>query len=141
MRTGRRRWGVASALVLSSALSACTGPPAAVPSSSSNPSITFARYFFSASGIRGVLEVSSSPTTICYSTQSYPPRPISIIPVPSSEVLAHAEVSYAPRENDFCDKTVRPAFAAALLADPSGYQVRWRPRPGGPTALSLFTFA
>jgi hypothetical protein len=134
MRTGRARWGVASALVLSSALSACTGPPA-------NPSITFARYFFSASGIRGVLEVSSSPTSICYSTQSYPTRPISIIPGPSSGVLADAEVSYAPRDNDFCDKTVRPALAAALLADPSGYQVRWRPRPGGPTELSSFTSA
>lgn len=140
MRTDGTRWGIASALFLSLVLSACTGPPAAVPSSSTpSPSTTFARYFFSASGIRGVLEVSSSPPSICYSTQSYPARPIDIIPGPSSFVFAHAEVSYAPRNNDFCDRTVRPAVVAALLAHPSAYQVRWRPRSGGPTAFSSFT--
>ena len=142
MRTRRTIWGIGPALALSVMLSACTGRPAVVPSSSaSSPSITFARYFFSASGIRGVLEVSSSPPSICYSTQSFPARPISIIPGPSSGVFAHAEVSYVPVNGDFCDRAVRPALAAALLAEPSGYQVSWRPRPAGPTAFSSFTSA
>lgn len=142
MRTRGARWGVASALFLSSMLSACTGPPEAVPSSSTpSPSITFARYFFSASGIGGVLEVSSSPPSICYSTQSNPARPIDIIPGPSSTGRADAEVSYAPRKNDFCDRAVRPTLAADLLADPSGYQVRWAPLRGGPKAISSFTTA
>jgi hypothetical protein len=115
-------------------------PGAAVePKRSSSSTVTFARYFFSASGLGGVLEVGSSPPSICYSTQSYPARPISIISEPSSGVPAHVEVSYAPRDNDFCDSTVRPALAAGLLADPSAYQVRWRPRHGGPTMLSSFT--
>ncbi len=106
--------------------------------STSSPSTTIARYFFSASGIGGVLEVSSSPASICYETQSYPARPISIVTGPSSQVLPHAEVSYAPDNNNFCDRTVKPTLAAALLADPSGYQVRWRPQPNGPTAFSSF---
>jgi hypothetical protein len=109
------------------------------PKRSSSSTVTIARYFFSAPGLRGVLEVGSSPPSICYSTQSYPARPISIISEPSSGVPAHVEVSYAPRNNDFCDSTVRPALAAGLLADPSAYQVRWRPRHGGPTMLSSFT--
>lgn len=104
----------------------------------SSPSITINRYFFSASGIGGVLEVSSSPPSICYSTQSYPARPIEIVPGPSSTAIAHAEVSYAPRNNDFCDRTVSLTLAADLLANPSGYQVRWHPLPGGPTAFSSF---
>ncbi len=137
MRTGGWRWGIASVLFVSTILSACTGPPVAVPSSStSSPTITIDRYFFSAAGLRGVLEVSSAPPSICYSTQSYPARPIRIIPKPSSEVPVHAEVFLAPHNNDVCDNTVSPSLAAALLADPSGYQVRWRPRRGGPTAFS-----
>jgi hypothetical protein len=137
VRTGGTRWAIASALFVSTMLFACTGPPVAVPTSStSSPSITFARYFFSASRIRGVLEVSSAPPSICYSTQSYPARPIAIVPKPSPDLVARAEVSYAPGNNDFCDKAVRASLAAALLTDPSGYQVRWHPRRGGPTAFS-----
>jgi hypothetical protein len=137
VRTGATRWAIASALFVPTMLFACTGPHVAVPTrSTSSPSVTFARYFFLASGIEGVLEVSSAPPSICYSTQSYPARPIAIIREPSPDLLAHAEVSYAPHNNDFCDRAVQVALAAALVADPSGYQVRWRPRPGGPTAFS-----
>ncbi len=140
MRCGGPRWVLASALLLASLLSACTGSPEAVPKDSiSSPSITIARYFFSASGIGGVIEISSSPVSICYETQSYPARPISIVPRASSEV--QTEVSYAPRNANFCDRTVKPALAAALVADPSGYQVRWRPRSNGPTAFSSFASA
>lgn len=137
VRTGGTRWAIVSCLFVSTMLFACTGPPVAIPTSStSSPRIRFARYFFSASGIGGVLEVSSAPPSICYSTQSYPARPIAIIPGPSQDLLARAEVSYAPNNNDFCDRTVQAALASSLIADPSGYQVRWRPRPGGPTAFS-----
>jgi hypothetical protein len=144
MRIGTARWEIASALVLFSMLFGCTGPPDATPSdSTSSQSVTFARYFFSALGTQGVLEVSSSPPSICYSTQSSPARPISIVPSgvmgPSPGVVNQAEVSYVPRTNDFCDRDVDPALAAALITHPSGYQVRWRPGPGAPTASSSFT--
>src|SRR5215207_3725097 len=61
-----------SAIVMVSVLAACTGPhpaPASRPIPESDP---FARYFFSASEVVGVLEVSQSPPSICYSTQSSP---------------------------------------------------------------------
>ncbi len=139
MHIAERRCGTVSALLLSLALSACAGsseiPPA---SSTSGPPITAARYFFSASGLKGVLEVSLSPPSICYSTQSYPARPIEIQALPV-EGIAHVEESYAPHNNNFCDRTVRPALAADLLVNPSGYLVRWRPRAGGPLAFSSFT--
>jgi hypothetical protein len=146
MRTGRTPLAVASLFVLSMTLSACTGSPGSSVVVSSNatasPSVTFARYFFSASGIAGVLEVSSSPPSICYSTQSNPPRPISIVPGPAYAVIvAHAEVSYAPRNNDFCDRTAKLALVTGLLADPSVYHVRWRPHPGSPTTFSSFIIA
>ena len=146
MRSGRGGSLIVIALGLVALVPACTGERADLPSTSApTGSITFARYFFSASGIRGVLEVDSSPPSICYSTQSSPARPIDIIPGPvfvsgpSPGVSADAEVSYAPRDNDFCDRTVSPDLAAALIADPSAFHVRWRPIPGGPTASSSFT--
>lgn len=140
MRSGRLIPGILSIFVMLSMLSACTAGPADIDSDSSPGSpVTFARYFFSASGIAGVLEVSSSPASICYSTQSYPARPISFTRGSSgggSE--GRVEVSYTPDNNGFCDKT-EPALAAALLSDPSGYQIRWRPRPGDPIEFSGFS--
>ena len=118
---------------------------ASTPSASSSPRLSggtpilrFNRYFFAASGVRGVLEVSSSPPSICYSTQSYPARPISIIAEPPYS-LSRTEVSYAPSSGSFCDRTVHPALVTDLLAHPSAYRVRWRPRPGAITAYSSLT--
>lgn len=100
------------------------------------PSATFARYFFSASGtgIRGVLEVASSPPSICYSTPSVgsPPviRPISLVSSPSGQV----KVTYAPTvTGDFCDKTVSRELTSDLIANPDDYRVRWQPISGGAT--------
>src|SRR5437879_4582343 len=125
MRKGGARLGIVSALIMSLTLPGCTGSTRTLPSrSSSEPSITVARYFFSASGISGVLEVSSSPPSICYSTQSNPARPIEIQALPVG-AIAHVKESYVPRNNDFCDKTVRTALAADLLLHPSSYQVVW----------------
>lgn len=104
-----------------------------------NGSDPFARYFFSASEIVGVLEVSQSPPSICYSTQSSPARPISIIlsrPVSGPPPGAPAGVSYAPSGNDFCDRTVDPALAEALIVDPSAYLISWRPEDGHPAVSS-----
>lgn len=124
------------------ALVSCTGPEVHSKRPSSNA--PFARYFFSASGIQGVLEVSKSPPSVCYSTQSQPARPISIVPESlgladrSPRVESGATASFAPKDNDFCG-TVSPALAAGLLANSSGYLVRWRPSPDGPTASSSIT--
>ena len=139
MRSGRLIPGILSILVLLSMLSACTGPDVA-SDPSPGPPITFARYFFSASGIGGVLEVSSSPTSICYSTQSNAPRPISITRAASGGggLEETVEVSYTPDNNGFCDRT-EPTLVAALLSDPSGYQIHWRPRPGESIAISAFS--
>ena len=126
-----------SAIVMVSVLAACTGPHQAPRSGPNRESDPFARYFFSASGMVGVLEVSQSPPSICYSTQSSPARPISIIPSRFvSGPPRGTSVTYAPRGNDFCDKTVEPALAEALILDPAGYSIRWRPEGGAPAASS-----
>ena len=114
-----------------SILSACTGPDDPSP----GPPITYARYFFSASGIGGLLEVSSSLTSICYSTQTNSPRPRA---ASGGGLEEPVEVSYTPDSNVFCDRT-EPTLAAALLFDPSGYQVLWRPRPAGPMEFSALS--
>lgn len=135
MRTGTD-WEITLALLLCVALSACTGSPSLpVRDPMPEPPITSARYVFSASGVRGVLDVSSSPPSICYSTQSDPARPIKIQALPAG-AIAHVEESYSPRTDNFCDGTVTSALATDLLADPSGYQVVWSPRPDGSGAFS-----
>ena len=140
-----------AALLLPLALSACTAPPrnsVSEPASSApqysysgfgsrNP-FTVARYFFSASGVGGVLEVSTAPPSICYETQSAPIRPIKI-QVHSEGMIGRVEESYAPQGNRFCDRSVRSALAADMILDPSGYRVVWSPHPGGPVAFSPFT--
>jgi hypothetical protein len=107
--------------------------------SSSSSASGVARYFFSASGVRGVLEVDTSPPSICYSTQSSPIRPIKIVP---TRAISHVEESYAPGGGPtFCDRAVSRALAADMIADPSGYQVVWSPSPGDPTAFSPLLIA
>jgi len=143
MRAPRTRWGLGTVVAVSlSAVVACTGPVA--PSRSPSSPASFARYFFSASGIQGVLEVSQSPPSICYSTQSNPALPISIVPAslgldaPSPGAVSGAAASFAPKDNGFCGM-VTPALAEGLIANPPGYLVRWHPSPDGPTASSSFT--
>lgn len=127
-----------SAIVVVSVLAACTGPHPAPPSSPVQESDPFARYFFSASGMHGVLEVIQSPPSICYSTQSSPARPISIISsgFVSGPPPGAPSVTYAPRGNDFCDRMVEPALAEAMILDPSAYVIRWLPEGGAPAVSS-----
>jgi hypothetical protein len=135
MRAQRTRWGIGTSVILLVALAACTPTPTVTP---------FARYYFDAPKARGVLEVTKSPPSLCYSTQSNPARPISIIgrdsllavpPYPGGTFPPAA--SFAPKENDFCG-TVTPELAAGLLGEPSEYLVRWRPLAGEPIAESSF---
>lgn len=137
MSVRRNTLGIGAAAIVS-LLAACTGLHPAPPSPSIQESDPFARYFFSASEMVGVLEVSQSPPSICYSTQSSPARPISIIPsrFVSGPPPGMPTVSYTPRGNDFCDTTVDPALADALILDPSGYLIRWRPEAGAPAVSS-----
>jgi hypothetical protein len=135
MRARRARWRIGTSFILLIALAACSRTPTET---------SFARYSFEAREARGVLEVTKSPPSICYSTQSNPARPITIIvrdsllvvgPYPGVTIPPAA--SFAPRENDFCG-TVSPDLAAGLLAEPSGYLVRWHPLAGEPIAESSF---
>jgi hypothetical protein len=132
------RWGIGAAVIVA-ALVACTGAPPAPPSSPTRAPDPFARYLFSAPKMVGVLEVSQSPPSVCYSTQSSPARPISIIlsrPVSGPPPGVPAGVSYTPRRNEFCDRAVEPDLAAALIAEPSLYVIRWRPEDGAPAISS-----
>lgn len=126
MPAQRARWGMGRSTVLLAALAACSPTPTQA---------SFARYYFEAPEARGVLEVTESPPSICYSTQSYPARPISI--VRGSLAESPTAASFAPRVNDFCS-VVTPNLAAGLLAEPSEYSVRWRPLAGETTAVSSF---
>lgn len=135
MRAQRARWRIGTSLILLIALAACSRTPTET---------SFARYSFEAPEARGVLEVTKSPPSLCYSTQSNPARPISIIDrdsllavPPSPGMTFPPAASFAPRENAFCG-TVTPELAADLLAEPSGYLVRWRPLAGEPIAESSF---
>lgn len=126
MPARRARWGVGMSTILLAALSACSPTPMQA---------SFARYYFQAPEARGVLEVTASPPSICYSTQSSPARPISI--VRSSLAESPTAASFAPAVNDFCSM-VTPNLAAGLLAEPSVYSVRWRPLSGEAIAVSSF---
>jgi hypothetical protein len=53
-------------------LASCTSSPVRPPTSSTG----YARYYFVGTHDTGVLEVTVKPPTVCYSTQSYPARPI-----------------------------------------------------------------
>jgi hypothetical protein len=121
---GRSRVG--TSVILLAALAACSPTPTET---------SFARYYFEAPEARGVLEVTESPPSICYSTQSNPARPISI--VRGSLAASPTVASFVPRVNDFCG-TVTPNLAAELLADPSRYSVRWSPLAGERMTVSSF---
>jgi hypothetical protein len=122
---GRRyAWG----LVLLIALASCTSSP--TPSPTGETIAPYARYSFVAPKDTGVLEVSARPATICYSTQSYPARPIVI--VAKANGIARQVASYQPAKGTYCDRDVSEEVAASLIADPSSFAIRWSPQPGEP---------
>lgn len=114
------------ALGLSISLASCTSAPRPAPTGEA--AAHYARYYFAAPTDAGVLEVWTHPATICYSTQSYPARPIKLLVEErgSSERLA----SYEPTRGQFCDRKAKEELAAALIADPSSVAVRWSPQAG-----------
>jgi hypothetical protein len=118
---GRR---LAFVLVLITLVS-CTSSPKPEPTTTR----AFARYFFVAPTDRGVLEVATGPASICYETQSYPARPISIV---SKDDGASRPATYKPKAGTFCDRQVSAEVASRLIEDPAAFLVRWSPQVGEP---------
>jgi hypothetical protein len=120
----------ADAIVASIRLSASPVPsvtPSVVPTPGF-PAPAFARYFFKAPDDTGVLEVSSSPSSVCYSTQSAPPRPIDVVSQPIDH-MPHVELSFTPTTSGtYCDDTVHEALVRDLIDHPESYRIVWRPQ-------------
>ena len=85
----------------------------------------FARYFFAEPSGVGVLEVDTARPSLCYSTQSFPARPIAIVEKEHERVV----VPYAPRRTQYCDRSVDVTLAQELLEHPGSLVVRWSPTP------------
>jgi hypothetical protein len=117
-------------------VTSCTSSPAPSPTTRT-PTAEYARYFFVSPKDTGVLEVTTTPPSICYSTQSYPARPITI--VMRDQDPPQAVAVYQPGRGTFCDRQLRQDVAVRLIADPSSFVVRWSPQAGQPiteTALA-----
>jgi Tol biopolymer transport system component/thiol-disulfide isomerase/thioredoxin len=92
-----------------------------------------ARYFFTADGVRGVLEVTTSPPSLCYSAQTAIAPAIRLA---ARSPISHVEASYEPTTGTFCDRTLSAALARDLIDSPAGYMIEWRPDPSGPLRFS-----
>lgn len=115
------------------AVASCTTSPS--PSPTLKPVTTrYARYLFVAPDDTGVLEVTSHPARICYSTQSYPARPITIVQGTSLPVA-----TYRPGRGTFCDRQVSEEAASRLIADPSSFAVRWSPQANEQVVVTSLT--
>jgi hypothetical protein len=117
--------GLAFVLVLIT-LGSCTSSPKPEPTATR----AFARYFFVAPTDRGVLEVATGPASICYETQSYPARPISI--VSKDDGASRPVATYKPKVGTFCDRQVSAEVASRLIEDPTAFLVTWSPQVGEP---------
>lgn len=101
----------------------CTGSaPEPRPTSARH----FARYFFAEPSGVGVVEVDTARPSLCYSTQSFPARPIAIVEQKHERVV----VSYAPHRTQFCDRRVDVTLARDLVAHPGSLVIRWSPISG-----------
>jgi hypothetical protein len=107
------------------------------PGPSDEATVQYARYYFIEPTDTGVLEVSASPATICYSTQSYPARPIDLIA--RANGASNRVASYEPPRVEYCDRAVDEDVAAALLSDPSSFVIRWSPQAGEPVVTTPLT--
>jgi hypothetical protein len=86
----------------------------------------FARYFFVEPSDVGVLEVDAARPSLCYSTQTFPARPIAIVETGHNRVV----VSYTPQRTQYCDRSVDLTLAQELVAHPGSHLIRWSPIPG-----------
>lgn len=109
--------------------------PPTPPSSPPSVAPGAARFFFTAPSDRGVFEVTTSPPSICYSTQSFPARPIRIQALPPQSI-SHVEGVYRPDGASFCDRSISAALANDIIADPSGYRIVWHPQVGDPLTFT-----
>ncbi len=114
-------------MVVVLALASCTSSPSPALNAKTTTA-AYARYFFVAPNDTGVLEVTANPPTICYSTQSYPARPIII--VTKDQGTSRPVATYQPERGTFCDRHVSDEVAAGLIATPSSFAVRWSPQAG-----------
>jgi hypothetical protein len=94
----------------------------------SEPAPHYARYFFAEAHDAGVFEVSSTPPSICYSTQSYPARPITLVLRDGAAWVPVA--TYEPQRGTYCDDAIASEVARSLLEDPSAFRVMWAPQAG-----------
>jgi hypothetical protein len=108
------------------ALSSCTSSP--VDSDAST--VRYARYLFVTPYDTGVLEVTAKPPSVCYSTQSDPARPITLIDESNGHAVPVA--SYRPPRGQYCDRQISQDVVARLIAHPSSFVVRWSPQTGQP---------
>jgi hypothetical protein len=86
----------------------------------------FARYFFAEPSDVGVLEVDAARPSLCYSTQTFPARPIAIVEKDHDRVV----FAYAPRRAQYCERRVDVTLARELVAHPGSFVIRWSPIPG-----------
>ncbi len=86
---------------------------------------------------RGSSKCGPSPATVCYSTQSYPGRPIDLIAKANGALNRVA--SYEPQRTGYCDRAVEEEIAAALLSDPSSFVIKWSPQAGEPVVMTPLT--
>jgi hypothetical protein len=101
------------------------GCTSSAPESGPTSAPHFARYFFAEPSGVGVLEVDTARPSLCYSTQTFPARPIAIVAKEHERVV----VSYAPSGAQYCDRSVNVTLAQELLAHPGSLVVRWSPSP------------
>lgn len=122
-------------LILLTALAPCTSSGSLSPSDEAT--VQYARYYFIEPTDTGVLEVWARPGTVCYSTQSYPARPIDLIV--RANGASNRVASYEPPRVQYCDRAVEKEVAAALISDPSSFVIRWAPQAGAPIVMTPLT--
>jgi hypothetical protein len=107
------------------------------PNPPDEETVPYARYYFIEPTDTGVFEVWASPATVCYSTQSYPGRPIDLIAKANGR--SNRVASYEPQRTGYCDRAVEEETAAALLSDPSSFVIKWSPQAGEPVVKTPLT--
>ena len=127
--------GYACTLVLLTALASCMSSERVSPSDEAT--VQYARYYFIEPTDTGILEVWARPATVCYSTQSYPARPIDLIA--KANGASNRVASYEPPRVQYCDRGVNEGVAAAVISHPSSFVIRWSPQAGEPVVMTLLT--
>jgi hypothetical protein len=67
---------------------------------------------------------------ICYETQSYPPRPISI--VSKDDGILQPVATYNPQTGTMCDRRISAEVASRFIEDSAAFLIRWSLQVGKP---------